>query len=130
MVIPGSVPLGTSSVDINGSSSGTATRNTLVGSAYPLASRRLADIGLYTGNSATGVFSGTSASSADTVGIFNPTTGVQTIYFYSSTNNRWQTGPSDASNITIPEGAAVLIARKNGRAPFTWYIPQPTMALN
>ena len=130
MVIPGSVPLGTSSVDINGSSSGTATRNTLVGSAYPLASRRLADIGLYTGNSATGVFAGTSASSADTVGIFNPTTGVQTTYFYSSTNNRWQTGPSDASNITIPEGAAVLIARKNGRAPFTWYIPQPTMALN
>jgi uncharacterized protein (TIGR02597 family) len=130
IVLPGSVPLGTSSVDINGSSSGTATRNTLVGNAYPLASRRLADIGLYTGSSTTGVFASTSATSADTVGIFNPTTGVQTTYFYSSTNNRWQTGPADASNITIPEGAAVLIARKNGRAPFTWYIPQPAMALN
>ena len=134
IVLPGSVPLGSSSVDVNGSTSGTATRNTLVGSAYPLASRRLADIGLYTGNPATGVFAATSAGTAttgaDTVGIFNPATGVQTVYFYHSTNNRWQTGLSDASNVTIPEGAAILISRKSGRAPFTWYIPQPSMALN
>lgn len=134
IVLPGSVPLGSSAVDVNGSTSGTATRNTLVGSAYPLASRRLADIGLYTGNSSTGLLGGTSAGTAtsgpDTVGIFNPATGVQTIYYYHTSNNRWQTGLSDASNVTIPEGAAVLISRKNGRAPFTWYIPQPTMALN
>lgn len=134
LVLPGSVPLGSSSVDINGSISGTATRNTLVGSAYPLASRRLADIGLYTGNPATGLVGGTSAGTAttgpDTVGIFNPITGLQTTYYFNTTNNRWQTGPADASNVTIPEGAAVLVARKNGRAPFTWYIPQPTMALN
>jgi uncharacterized protein (TIGR02597 family) len=130
LVFAGSVPLGSSSVDVNGSTSGTSTRNTLVGSAYPLASKRLADIGLYTGSSSTGVFASTSAAAADVVTIFNPSTGVQTQYFYHSTNNRWQTGPADASNVTIPEGSAVLIARKNGRAPFTWYIPQPSMALN
>lgn len=131
IVLPGSVPLGSTSVDVNGSTSGSATRNTLVGSAYPLASRRLAEIGLYTGTSgATGVFPANSASAADTVTIFNPATGAQTIYYYHLGNNRWQTGVSDASNVTIPEGSAVLIARKQGRAPFTWYIPQPSMALN
>jgi uncharacterized protein (TIGR02597 family) len=130
LVFAGSVPLGTSAVDVNGSLSGTATRNTLVGSAYPLASTRLADIGLYTGSSATGLQGGTSAAASDTLTIFNPANGVATVYFYNTTANQWRTGITDASNVTIPEGAAVLIARKNGRAPFTWYIPQPTMALN
>lgn len=130
LVVAGSVPLGTSAVDINGSVSGTATRNTMVGSAYPLASRRLADIGLYTGNAATGVHGATTPTAADTVTIYNPTTGVGSVYFYNTTAGAWRTGLTDANNVTIPEGAAVLIARKNGRAPFTWYIPQPTMALN
>lgn len=130
LVFPGSVPLGWSAVDINGSTSGTATKNTLVGSAYPLASKTLSALGLYTGSSSTGLQGGTSAAAADTLTIYNPSTGVGTIYFYSTTNNRWQNNLTDASNVTIPEGAAVLIARKSGRAPFTWYIPQPTMALN
>ena len=130
IVLAGSVPLGTSAVDVNGSTSGTATKNTMVGSAYPLASKRLADIGLYTGNSATGVEGGTSAARADTITIYNPATGVGATYFYNSTANQWRTGITDASNITIPEGSAILIARKSGRAPFTWYIPQPIMALN
>ena len=130
LVFPGSVPLGSSAVDINGSTSGVATRNTLVGSAYPLASKRLADLGLYTGNSSTGVQGGSSATPSDTVTIYNPSTGVGTVYFYSTTNNRWQNNLTDASNVTIPEGAAVLVSRKQGRAPFTWYIPQPAMALN
>jgi hypothetical protein len=102
----------------------------MVGSAYPLASKRLADIALYTGNSATGVAGGTSAAAADTVTIYNPATGVGTAYFYNTTANQWRTGLTDASNVTIPDGAAVLVTRKSGRAPFTWYIPQPTMALN
>jgi uncharacterized protein (TIGR02597 family) len=130
LVFPGSVPLGWSAVEINGSTSGSATKNTLVGSAYPLASKRLADLGLYTGSSTTGVQGGTSAAAADTLTIYNPSTGVGTIYFYSTTNNRWQNNLTDASNVTIPEGAAVLIARKSGRAGFIWPIPQPTMALN
>jgi uncharacterized protein (TIGR02597 family) len=130
IVLAGSVPLGTSAVDINGSTSGTATRYTLVGSAYPLASKRLADIGLYTGTATTGLVGGTSVSAADTVTIYNPSNGVATVYFYNTSANQWRTGITDSSNVTIPEGAAVLITRKSGRSPFTWYIPQPTMALN
>jgi len=126
----GNVPLGYSSVDINGSSSGTATKYTLVGSAYPLASKTLKDIGLYTGSSSTGVVGGTSATAADTITIYNPSTGVGTAYYYNTTNARWQTGISASDTVTIPEGASVLITRKSGRAPFTWYIPQPTMAAN
>jgi uncharacterized protein (TIGR02597 family) len=130
LVLAGSVPLGSSAVDINGSLSGTATRNSLVGSAYPLASRRLADLGLYTGDPATGLRGGTTANAADTVTIYNPSTGVATVYFYNTSNNSWRTGLTASDNVTIPEGAAVLIARKNGGSPFTWYIPQPVMALN
>lgn len=130
LVFTGSVPLGWSAVEINGSTSGSATKNTLVGSAYPLASKRLADLGLYTGSSATGLQGGANATASDTVTVYNQSTGVATAYFYSTSNNRWQTGITDASNVTIPEGAAVLVQRKSGRAPFTWYIPQPTMALN
>lgn len=130
LVLAGSVPMGTSAVDINGSNSGTATRNTLVGSAYPLASRRLADLGLYTGDPATGLQGGTTANAADTVTIYNPNTGVAAVYFYNSSNSSWRTGITLSDNVTVPEGAAVLIARKNGRLPFTWYVPQPTMALN
>jgi uncharacterized protein (TIGR02597 family) len=130
LVFPGSVPLGWTAVDVNGSTSGTVTRNTLVGSAYPLASKRLADLGLFTGDATTGLLAATSATLADTVTIYNPSTGVATIYYYHSTNNRWQTGITAANDVTIPEGSAVLIARKNGRAAFTWYIPQPEMALN
>lgn len=129
IVLPGSVPLGTSAVAVNGSTSGTATRNTLVGSAYPLASKRLADLGLYTGSSATGLQGGTSANAADTVTIYNPATGVGTPYFYNTTANQWRSGITASDNVTIPDGSAVLITRKSGRSPFTWYIPQPTMAL-
>jgi uncharacterized protein (TIGR02597 family) len=128
--IPGSVPLGTSAVDVNGSTSGSATRFTLVGSAYPLGSRTLSEIGLYTGDPTTGLAGGTSATAADNVLIFDPATGNSVTYFYNTTANQWRTGLTASNSVTIPEGAAVRIVRKNGRAPFTWYIPQPTMALN
>lgn len=130
IVVPGSVPLGWSAVDVNGSTSGSATKYTLVGSAYPLASKTLKDLGLYTSNSTTGVQGGTSATASDTVTIYNPSTGVGTAYFYNTTAGAWRTGITAADNVTIPEGAAVMITRKAGRAPFTWYIPQPTMSLN
>jgi uncharacterized protein (TIGR02597 family) len=130
LVQVGTVPLGTSSVDINGSTSGTSTKYTLVGSAYPLASKTLKDIGLYTGSSTTGLAGGTSAAGSDNVTIYNPSTGVGTIYYYNTSNARWQTGITASDTVTIPEGASVLITRKAGRSPFTWYIPQPTMAAN
>ncbi len=127
VVVVGNVPLGDSAVDVNGSTG--PTRNTLVGSAYPLSSTNLASLGLYTGNTNTGLAGGSSAAVADTVQIFNPTNGVPTTYFYNTTANQWRTGITDASNIQIPEGAAVLIARKSSRPAFTWYIPQPPMNL-
>jgi uncharacterized protein (TIGR02597 family) len=130
IVVPGNVPLGSSAVAVNGSSSGTSTKYTLVGSAYPLASKRLADLNLYTGTATTGVVGGTSATGADLVTIYNTSTGVGTAYFYNTTANQWRTGLTASDNVTIPEGAAVLITRKSGRSPFTWYIPQPAMAAN
>jgi uncharacterized protein (TIGR02597 family) len=130
IIIPGSVPLGASTVDVNGSASGSATRFTLVGSAYPLASRSISEIGLYTGDSTTGLAGGSSVTAADNVIIFDPATGNPTTYFYNTTASQWRTGLTPSNSVTIPEGAAVRIVRKNGRAPFTWYIPQPTMALN
>jgi uncharacterized protein (TIGR02597 family) len=130
LVQVGNVPLGYTSVDINGSSSGTATKYTLVGSAYPLASKTLKDIGLFTGSASTGLSGGTSATASDTVTIYNPSTGVGTAYYYNTTNLRWQTGITASDSVTIPEGASVLITRKAGRSAFTWYIPQPTMAAN
>jgi len=130
IVLPGTVPLGTSAVAVNGSPTASAARPTLVGSAYPLASKTLSELGLYTGNSSTGLQAASNAGAADNLTIYNPTTGSQTVYYYHSGNNRWQTGNTPAGDVTIPEGSAVLITRKGGRPGFTWYIPQPAMSVN
>ena len=113
--------------DIPGASS---QKQALVANPYPAASLTLANSGLYTGNSATGVVGGTSGSSADTVTIFNPTNGVATSYYYNTSGNQWRTGLTDASNVVIPEGAAVLITRRANRSAFEWYIPSPIANLN
>ncbi len=123
----GEVKLGPSGIMITGGSS--SQNFNLVPNPYPLPSVTLANSQLFTGNAATGVVGGPTASNADTVGILNSTTGVVTNYFYSTTNNRWQTGFTDASNVVIPEGAAVLITRKGGRSSFVWYVPQPAINL-
>jgi len=132
IVLPGTVPLGWSSVDINGSPATNVTRNTLVGSAYPLASRRLADLGLYTGNSNTGLVGGSSPTAADLVTIYNPATGSSTNYYFrtNAVPPAWFTGATPSDNVTIPAGSAVLIQRKARRPSFTWYIPQPVMNLD
>lgn len=130
IVVVGNVPIGNSAVDVNGSTG--PTRNTLVGSAYPLSSTNLAGIGLYTTNTNTGLAPGPNATAADTVQIFNPTNGVPTTYFVftNATNSgQWRTGITPSDNVVIPEGAAILIARKTNRPAFTWYIPQPPMNL-
>jgi hypothetical protein len=71
------------------------------------------------------VVGGTSAAAADTVTIYNPTTGVADSYFYHTSFNQWRKGTTDSSNITIPDGAAVVITRKANRGAFEWYIPSP-----
>jgi len=107
----------------------TAVKSTFVANPYPLTSKTLAQSGLYTGNASTGVVGGTSATAADNVIIYDPTSGVASTYYYNTTNNRWQKGTTDSGSVTIPDGSAILITRKANRSAFDWYIPQPDMAL-
>jgi len=125
VVIAGQVPTGSTQTDIVGGTTN-AARLTYVANPYPIASRTLATSGLYTGNPATGVVGGTAATSADTVTIYDPATGVANTYFYHTTAGVWRKGTTDSSNVTIPEGSAIVISRKANRGAFEWYIPQPT----
>ena len=76
-----------------------------------------------------GFLAGT-ASTGDTVSLINPANGAYTIYYFSATNNRWQTGLStDASGVTIPEGTAIVVFRRPGNGSFSWFVPQPAMNL-
>ena len=123
----GEVKLGPTEIMIQG---GVSPQNfNLASNPYPLNSVTLAASGLYTGNPSTGVVGSNTATNADTLGILNPATGLITNYFYSTVNNRWQSGGADASTVVIPEGAGVLITRKLGRVGFSWIVPQPAMNL-
>jgi uncharacterized protein (TIGR02597 family) len=125
VVISGQVPTGPTLADVVGATS-SAARLTYVANPYPIASRTLGTSGLYTGNSSTGVAGGTSATTADNVTIYDPSTGVANTYFYHTSFSQWRKGTTDSSNITIPEGSAIVISRKANRGAFEWYIPQPT----
>ncbi len=125
--VTGEVKLGPTEVVITGG--GASGNFTIAPNPYPLASMSLANSGLFTNSVATGVKSGTSGT-ADLVSLFNSGSGGFTNYYYSSANNRWQVGLStDASAVTIPEGAAVLVLRRAGNSSFTWFVPQPAMNL-
>jgi len=128
IVITGEVIKGTVQQNILASTP-TAVKSTFVANPYPLASKTLAQSGLYTGNSSTGVVGGTSATVADNVTIYDPASGVASVYYYNTSNNRWQKGNTDSSSVTIQDGSAILITRKANRSTFDWYIPQPDMAL-
>lgn len=127
IVIAGAVTLGPVEAIIGGATTTTA-RNSFISNPFPLASKTLATSGLYTGNPNTGVVGGSAAASADTVTIFDPSTGQALSYFYSTSFNQWRRGTTDSSNVTIPIGAAVQITRKANRGEFSWFIPQPDMA--
>lgn len=109
--------------------SGGSSKLSYVSNPYPLASKTLAQSGLYTGNSTTGLVGGTSATAADTLTIYNVTTGASATYYYNTGNGRWQSGISDASNVTIPDTAVLVVNRKSNRGAFEWYIPVPQMNL-
>ncbi|NDD54583.1 TIGR02597 family protein [bacterium] len=125
VVITGQVPTGSTQSDVVGGTASSA-RLTYVSNPYPIASRTLGASGLYTGNPATGLVGGTSATAADNVTIYDPATGVANTYFYHTSFNQWRKGVTDSSNVTIPEGSAIVISRKANRGAFEWYIPQPT----
>lgn len=105
--------------------SGGTAKLTYVANPYPVASKTLATSGLYSGNTATGLAGGTSANAADTVTVYNVATGAAATYYYNTSNNRWQSGISDASAVTIPDTAVLVINRKSNRGAFEWYIPTP-----
>jgi len=107
-----------------------AAKFTFLANPYPTASVSLAQSNLFTGNPATGVTGGSTATLADTVTIFDPATGTGSAYFYNSSANQWRRGSTDSSNVTIPEGAAVMITRKANRGAFEWYIPSPIATIN
>jgi uncharacterized protein (TIGR02597 family) len=128
ITLAGAVNLGPTEAVV-GAASPTAARNTMLANPYPLPSVTLANSGLYTGDPATGVAGGASATAADAVVILDTATGNSLSYFYNTTANQWRRGTTDSSNVVIPEGAAVLVTRKAGRGEFSWYIPQPNMNL-
>lgn len=123
LVVAGGVPLGSTEALIGGGTS-TAARNSVVSNPYPLASVTLATSGL-----SAVLTGGINATVSDTVQIYNAS-GVPTTYFYNTTANQWRTGSTDASNVSIPQGAAIVVNRKANRGAVEWYIPQPSMSLN
>jgi len=123
--ITGQVRTGPLQADIAAAPS-TGARQSYLANPFPLASKTLAQSGLYTGNPSTGVVGGTTATTADNVIIVDPATGNANTYFYSTTANQWRRGSTDSSTVTIPDGAAVIISRKANRGAFEWYIPQPS----
>jgi uncharacterized protein (TIGR02597 family) len=56
---------------------------------------------------------GTTASNSDNLILFDPDTGAQRIYFYSSSANEWRSGTSSSNNVIIPPDAGIWIERKS-----------------
>ncbi len=88
----------------------------------------LLNSGLFTGDSATGVASATSAGAADEVIIYDSATQTSKCFFYSTFGTaQWR--PCDdpffgeANNEEIPIGASIIIKRKNSQK-FAWIAPQ------
>ena len=98
---------------------------------YP-AALTLASSGLHTGNDATGVHGGASASTADQVLIFNPQTQLFDAYFFKTSGlgaPGWKKdGASplvDAGNTPIGIGTSIVINRLEAFGQFDWSVDQP-----
>ncbi len=69
-----------------------------------------------------GFFAASSSAAADTVALLIPATGARTTFFFNPTavagfpNGRWQTGFSNANDITIPPDAGLIVERKSATA--------------
>lgn len=85
----------------------------------------IAQLGLYTGNPATGVASGVNASSADRLVIPQPNGTMKTYYYFSNgTVSMWVDSSSrPAGTISLPPGTPFYIVRKAPRAAFPWALP-------
>lgn len=125
--LAGEVKVNQSAIYVGGNAN---LRRTLAPNLYPLDSVTLENAGLYTGNSQTGFHAATNPEDSDNLIVFNPETGLQTVYFYSAPAGEWRTGSTSANQVNIPPFASVMIVRKDSRSPFIWYLPPPQMALN
>lgn len=121
----GEVKRGPTEVMVFGSPSTSIT--TIVPNPYPVDSKRLADLNLYTGSAQTGLVGGTTWTSADNLLVYNPAKGGYSTYYFNTTSNRWQITNSDASNVTIKAGVSVQLLRRANRPTFLWYIPEPNL---
>ena len=99
--------------------------NTLVANCYAGGQLTLQNSGLYTGNGSTGLTSGSNASSADNVQLFDGQ--ALTTYYYRSGSGWRRSGDTtrDAGGTPILPGTSFYVTRKAGRAPFTWAAQQP-----
>ena len=67
-----------------------------------------------------GLQTGTSDTAADNVAIVDPNSGAESVYYYHSTNDRWQSaGGSDASATPILPDAGLLVTRKDTNSGVT-----------
>lgn len=130
VLIPLSGSVTTTPVEVRVGSGGGGAKLTLLANPHPITSASLVNSGLYTGDPSTGVVGGVSPLGADTVTVYNPQTGAGVNYYYNTSANQWRWGLSNASSVTIPEGAAILINRKSGRSGFSWYLTPPPMGLD
>ena len=53
-----------------------------------------------------------SATNADVIQIINPSTSVGKSYYYNTTNNHWQNGFTDSTNVIIPPYSGIYVQRK------------------
>lgn len=82
----------------------------------------LADLGLHTGDPATGVASATTAANADRIIVPQPN-GTQKTYFYHPTMGWVTSAFQPAGTLVFPPGTAFYIVRKAPRDAFPWQIP-------
>jgi hypothetical protein len=130
LVIAGEVKTGVTDVLIRGKG-GTGPNITtlnIIQALIPTSSLTLATSGLYTGSAVTGLLGG-SASSGDTVLIYNAATKAYTTYYYKTSGGGgigWRTPASaslDVGSTVLPSTSAILIQRKSSGVDFTWQIP-------
>lgn len=82
----------------------------------------LADLGLFTGDPATGVTSATTSTNADRIVVPQPN-GTMKTYFYHPTLGWVTSSFQPAGTLAFPPGTTFYIIRKDPRPPFEWQTP-------
>lgn len=81
---------------------------------------------LYTGDSLTGLASGSSPASADEVIIYDSNATPTTYFYYSFLGtDEWRSGSNPSGDVEIPVGGAIMINRKAPRNSFSWIKTRP-----